>query len=773
MQHRRFRKLCLTSAVLGAFSPLALAGTDSDLAAAPAASDSPASGKDSAVAHLETVTIVADQREVDLQDAAASVSALSSSQLEEANIGNAEDLNGYVPGLQISKGGGSERMISIRGIGSQTPSNFFTQPGVSFHIDGAYITNAIALNMGFLDVDHVEVQRGPQGTVFGAASTGGTINVISKRPAFGIFGGEIESGVGNYNYKHGMAAVNVPVGDDLAFRAVVDDISHDGYTTATGIDGGYGLDDANNTNARISGLWQPTDDVTVLLTYQRYYDRHHGPALKSVDDPDPDPQRVSQDFPAKFAMDMDVVNAIVTWDLPFATFKSTSSYQNMDVAQSYDADRSDYENYGGYDHVATWSTWGKTYTQEFTLASNPGGFIDWVGGVFLLKSDSNELVVEYSGTDPSDPMPILATDTDPSTLPDNLQYATVSNVKRFSWAPFAQGTLNFTDDLRLVLGYRYNDDDYDGWGNSYFAGKAPVDFGSQTSTGKAVLQYDLAPDNMVYASLSRGYKPGGVNPGADGAMLNKPSYKAEIVTAYELGSKNRLLNGDLTMNLAGFYYQYQDMQYVSEDPIPYHDSIGNVPKANVWGAELESTWLTAQDHLQLALNLSWLDGEFPEHYSALGRRAAVAAGDAALADGSAPYAYSDEWYAARAAAAIDVKGNTPPNLADYTGTAAATWFQDIGSYGRWTTRLEYKYRGKYQATIFNDPDADPVGSYWQANLYSAYQPDGEPWRIWLTVTNLTDRDGISGRFIDPYGVTAVSNDHIDPRQFIANFSYSF
>ena len=177
MQELRFRKTLIHSAILSVFCSLPAA-----YAAEPAAD--PDTPED-----IETVTITVDQRQVNLQEAALSVTAVNSDLMEQANIADATDLNGYVPGLQINKSGGSERMVSIRGVGSQTPENFFSHPGVSFHMDGAYITNNIALNMGFLDVEHIEVQRGPQGTAFGAASTGGTLNVISKKPVLDEFFG--------------------------------------------------------------------------------------------------------------------------------------------------------------------------------------------------------------------------------------------------------------------------------------------------------------------------------------------------------------------------------------------------------------------------------------------------------------------------------------------------------------------------------------------------------------------------------------------------------
>ena len=143
MQELRFRKTLIHSAILSVFCSLPAA-----YAAEPAAD--PDTPED-----IETVTITVDQRQVNLQEAALSVTAVNSDLMEQANITDATDLNGYVPGLQINKSGGSERMVSIRGVGSQTPENFFSHPGVSFHMDGAYITNNIALNMGFLDVEHI------------------------------------------------------------------------------------------------------------------------------------------------------------------------------------------------------------------------------------------------------------------------------------------------------------------------------------------------------------------------------------------------------------------------------------------------------------------------------------------------------------------------------------------------------------------------------------------------------------------------------------------
>ena len=759
MQELRFRKTLIHSAILSVFCSLPAA-----YAAEPAAD--PDTPED-----IETVTITVDQRQVNLQEAALSVTAVNSDLMEQANITDATDLNGYVPGLQINKSGGSERMVSIRGVGSQTPENFFSHPGVSFHMDGAYITNNIALNMGFLDVEHIEVQRGPQGTAFGAASTGGTLNVISKKPVLDEFFGEVQASFGNYNYNQGQAAINLPVGDELAIRAVAQTTSHDGYAVSNGIPGGYELDDANNDNSRISAKWQPSDDLSITFIAQHYDAHNNGAALKAIDDPNPDPRVVSQDFPAKFDMTMDVASAIVSWQLSGMTFKSITSYQNMDHAQSFDADRSTIELFNGYDHVATWATSAETVMQEFSLSSSPGGTFDWVIGGFYLNSNSRQYVNEFAGTDPDDLTDILPVDTDPAALPPNLTYAENTAVERTSWAPFLQGTLNFTDDFQITAGIRYNDDGFDAMSSTYYATPSPRTFDTDEVTGKFAMNYQLSKDNMVYTSWSRGYKPGGINGGAVNAMVVSTTIEPEIVDAFEIGSKNQLLDNKLKLNVSAFYYNYKDMQYIQEDPIPYSGGLGNIPEANIWGIEAEASWWLLDDSLQLGINATTLHGEYPMEYYALDRREADAAGAAAIANGDAPYPWSYEWFLARGSATVNVEGNTPPNLPKLAGGINATWFGEMES-GLITARVEYLYRGDYSARIFGT-DVDQVNSYGLLNMFVQYEPDDANWKVWLTATNLTDKAAVAGRFVDPYGSGVVSDEYVAPRQIIANFSYAF
>ena len=736
------------------------------------ADDADGDGDD--IRNMNQITVYGEKRETTLQDAPIALSAITGDILDQAGITDPSQLNGYVPGLMITKSGGSERIVTIRGVGQQTPENFATIPGVSFHVDGAFLPNSIALNMGFFDVDRIEVLRGPQGTVFGQSSTGGSINVITNQPTLDEYKGTFKATLGDYNYVQGFASYNVPIGETAAIRGSIQQTSHDGYATATSIDGGYELDDSDNEHYRIAGLWEPTDKLSTTLSYTLYNDKHNGGALKNINDPNPDIRELTQDYPAKFKLRSELATLNVSYELPFATFKSVTSYQDMTHGQSFDADRLDLETYGGYDHVATWGTDAETFMEELTISSLPDAPFDWITGVFYSNTDSAQYVVEYRelGVTSIPGLPILPKDTLPSEVPANLAYENISTVNRESVAPFFQATIPVMANLNATIGARYNDDKYEGEGASYYAVPTQSTFDTQTWTGKVGLDYDVSEDSMLYASWSRGYKPGGLNGGSSGALTVSTTYDEEIVEAIEFGSKNTFLDGRATLNASVFFNQYENMQFIEEDPIPYSGGIGNIPEAETYGLELEGSYLAFGDQLLLGGNMALLDGEVTADYEALDRRLADLASAAAEATGTI-YPWTYDWFLARQSAAVQVNGNTPPNLADLTYNLYAAWFQPIADHGELTSRIENVYVGDYEARIFNTDGADDVPSYSLWNAYFQYKPTEGPWFVSASITNIGDEEGISGRFVDPYSSGTVSNEYVPPRQLLVTFGFEF
>ena len=787
-QRRKFRSLrwlapCSTLLPLHA----AMAQSAPAAVAAPAAAAS-APAASAPAAQIETVIVTAEKRSGDLQTVPLAVTAISGSTLDKSNVFDLSGLNGTVPGLSIAKSSGFERIVTIRGVGSETPENSFsTQPGVALHIDGVYIANSISLDQSLFDLDHIEVLRGPQGTLYGQSSTGGTINLVTKQPVLKEFSGGGDVSGGNYGLHRERGEINVPLGSEFALRASVQEYAHDGFAHSNVT--GYGLDDAHDHGEKLALLWKPNADFKATLTGQGYAANQHGAAQKSIADPDPNPRSITQDYPSKLKLNSQLYAADLEWSLPQATFKSITSYQWLHHQQQADADRLSYsvlhkaddsESYD-YDDIAAWTTKLQNWTQEFDLSSKPGGKVDWIVGAFGMKQKANQFVAEFSGLGQNPDVSVPADiETNP---PDNLEYGDDSTAHRTSWAAFFQGTYHASDRLRLTMGLRTNHDSYRGVLGSFSganftggAGAAPLTTSTQhysdsKPTGKLETDYDLTSESMVYASVTRGYKPGGLNGNASPVVVSH-TFNPESVTAFELGSKNKLFDNTLRLNVAGFYYKYKDMQYLEVDPVPYNYGTANVPKTDLWGAEIEASYLTMGSRLRLNGNLTAMGGKFEGNYKAIDANTAQN-----VYNTNANCAYGGQYYnpacwAAVEDAAKSLKGNKPAKLPSLQGSANAAYTAPLGS-GQLMSRVEVVYRGSFFYRIFNDSSLDRVPAYTIWNLHFEYQPEDSNWTYSLTGSNMSNRAGVNSRFTDPYGRGATSQEYIAPRQVVGTVAYAF
>jgi iron complex outermembrane receptor protein len=286
---------------------------------------------------------------------------------------------------------------------------------------------------------------------------------------------------------------------------------------------------------------------------------------------------------------------------------------------------------------------------------------------------------------------------------------------------------------------------------------------------------------MLYASWTRGFKPGGINSAASsgGSAYEalgwtdaiQPTYKQETVDSFEMGSKNRFIGDTLQLNASAFLYNYKNMQFLEEDPVLFGEGISNAPKARVYGLELESIYAPTE-HLRFDASMSWLEGEFTASYAALDPTAAAAAQNAA---GYPDWLFWSNFYAAavaRDSARANIEGNRIPKLPRWQGNIAATWNGEVGP-GTLTARAQLIYRGKYQYRLFNDGDVDLTPAYTQVNAMLRYEPEGTNTNVTLRAINLFDKDGINSRFSDPYGSAQVMDTYIPPRQVILSVGYKF
>lgn len=757
---------------------------------------------------LAEIIVTASKTDISLQQANLAATAVTADVLAMSNITDITGLNGSVPGLVVAKSGGAERIITIRGIGSETPENTNTQPGVSYHVDGVYVFSSIAANAAFIDVGQVEVLRGPQGTTFGQGSTGGTINVVSRQPVLGEFGANGEMGYGNYNLFKLTGGMNVPVGDTMAIRVAGQFNKRDGYAIATDVVGHgdrYELDDQDDYGWKASVLWKPIDALSITLSTIQFSSDTNGPAQKNLLDPVDDPRILTQDYPGRSVVDTQLYYANVALDLDFATIKSITSYQKLHSEQSWDADGLTADLFydvtynplifGGtrYDHVAAWESDTESWTQEVNISSNGNGPLKWIVGGVYLKSTNDQYVLEYRGDDDELVRPALPLDTpfdDPAVA--FITYAELSSITREAWAAYFQSTYDITDQFSVTGGIRYNKDKYYGAGatisdtDDYTSGPFlqpdPTEgYSTAEWTGKLALEYRITPRNMLYASYTRGFKPGGINSSAAGGNSSylalgwdsgiAPTYLPETVNSFEIGSKNRFFDNTVQFNAAGFYYDYSNLQFLDEDAVLYGEGTANAPGARIYGVELEGSWLIT-DTLTFDASASVMGGKFDEDYFALDP---VKAGDAQDAAGFPGYLFWSNFYAAsvaREGARENINGNSIPKLPGFQGSAALTYKGQLGP-GELTARAQYLYRGKFFYRVFNDEYYDLTPAYDTVNLFAKYQLETAPIYFSASVTNLFNVDGVNSRFSDPYGSAQGFQTFIAPRQAIFSVGFEF
>jgi iron complex outermembrane receptor protein len=798
---RRRRRLILSTCVAAAGFAAPLAVRAADPAPPPgAAAGAPAPG-----AQVGEVIVTAERRAVDIQKSPLAITALSPRQLDAAFVNNAQGLNGLAPGLEITKASGFENLVSIRGVGSETPENSLTTvPGVSLFIDGVYIANTISLDQSLFDISDIEVLRGPQGALYGESSIGGAIIINTIQPQLNTFSGKADFSAGNYDLFRERGEVNIPIGDQFALVLSAQKYDHDGFTQDVAIPG-FRLDDAHDESGKAELLWKPNDHFSATLTGEIYQSDQHGDAQKNINDPEPSPWQVFQDYPAHFRLTTQLYHLNLEYDGPWFEIKSVSAYQDLEHTQKEDSSRSAYSLIGEWDDVAAWNTAVHNMNQEIDILSLPGAKFQWIGGVFVMQQTTHQFVEEFECTTsafqapcPAPPpyvygaIPALETETTSQIIAaaPSLAYGNNSHAVHKTAAVFAQGTYPILDNLRITGGIRYNYDyDADPSRNFAASGTSFADNKATTSepTWRLEADWDVTSDNMLYLSGARGYKPGGAN-GSIGQAVVQPTFLPETSTAVEFGSKNLFLDQTLRLNASLFYAIHDNFQYIETDPAPFLGGIANVPRVDTYGAEFEGNWTSPDTHLRIEGNLALEHGEVVGTYRTIdstianmfegpnftgGFEDATFGPCAYYADYGYGYtAASRACYAQVEANATNVAGKSPPDMPNVSGSVAASYRFDF-PWGSITPRIQEVYRGSEWARIFNAANLDWVPSYEVTNVYIEFAPTNSRLRLTLTGTNIFDVAGINSKYTDPYGTFTTSEQFIAPAQVIGTIAYSW
>ncbi|MDC0347752.1 TonB-dependent receptor [Gammaproteobacteria bacterium] len=749
---------------------------------------------------IEDVIVTAEKRSESVQDISQSVTAITEDDLDAKNINSFVDLSAIVPGVTVAKNEGYKTVISIRGVGNETNQNAIAAPSVAFHMDGIFIASPFSLQTDFIDVERIEVLRGPQGTLFGQNSTGGAINVISKKPSTEGYSNSSDVTLGSYSQSKFRSSSNIPLSDKLATRFSFSTNKRDGFSE--NIVTGQELDDANSLSIRSDWLYE-LSDVSTLRVFGQYFEiDRNGSAMRGIDDTSGDARRLSQDTISNHDLTSMVVAAIYENDLGFANLKVMASIQDDDISVTRDNDR---HNFGDLVGVIPGLGSGATYqraefapetsivetnTFEINLVSNEPifGALDWTVGAFYMEHDIENHIRGYRDNNNdgqityecSSPLAVIGSCYEHdygipgrfAVFDAEYDFVTDAFPSRESYSIYAQTTYSFNDDFRLVSGIRYSEDTFTtNVSNFYnvdvFEAAGEVD----KVTGKIVGEYDLSDQTMAYWSISQGFKPGGSNltygyTEAEDIIAERPvapamvfqTYQSETIEAFEVGIKTDLLDGKARANIAVFTYDYDNLQFQATDPDPYRGGVANIPQSEMNGIEVEFTALLS-DSLTMDMNLAFLDSEVTSSYEVL--------------DNVDVYQYFFGEEDLRYGLREDVQGNKLAKSPEFTADINLTYETTLASGNEFSSIVQFIRRGDFEQRVSNNSLVDSIDAYNLFNVTASIDFVSSNTGIDFMLLNIADKDGINSSMTDVFGVAATGLEYIAPRQFMVRFRREF
>ena len=746
---------------------------------------------------IDEVIVTAEKRVESLQDVSKAVTALSSDEIERKNIVDFVGLSAIAPGVTVAKNEGYKTIISIRGVGDETNQNAIAAPSVALHMDGIFIASKFSLRTDFIDLDRIEVLRGPQGTLFGQNSTGGTVNVINTAPSFDALTGKVDLTLGDYDLTKARGGINIPLSDTVATRFSWITTDHDGFSE--NLVNGQDLDDTFHTTFRSDWLFDLSDTSSLRLFAQFFEAENNGAAMKGLDDPTPDPRQLRQDSASVYELTSEIVAGIFNSDLGFANLKILASMQEDDIYVSRDNDRHNFGDIHSSGPMAGFpynrseyrpeTSVVETSTFEINLISNEPlfGNIDWILGAFYFDHEIDNNIYEVKDVNnnkqadlmdgqftPYTHAPICATNPFEgicfAAYDAELGFVSEAYPTRESQSVYGQATVNINEANRVVFGMRYTEDEFSSDVTNFFGLQTfLISDDLDETTGRLAYEYDVDENTMVYISYTKGFKPGGSNltfgypmdaegfGAAPAPQLIFPIFESEMIDAYEVGLKTDFMDGRMRANVSAFSYDYENLQFQSTDPDIYRGGVANIPESEMKGLELELIGLVSES-LSFDLRVAYLDTEITSSYEALDNLQAEL-----YFFGEEPIRYSLR---------ENLQGNELAKSPELTANIGIEYTADT-AYGLLTTTAELIYRGDFQQRVFNNPIVDQVDSYTITNFTASLDLPGDQWGIDLMLLNAGDKDGMNSSMTDVFGVAGTGIEYIPPRQIMGRVSYEF
>lgn len=588
--------------------------------ASPVAAQTSSVADDQASAEgLGTIIVTATKRSENLQDVPVSISAISSEQLLSRGVTATNDLGSVVPNLQVSSQyGETSPNFSMRGVGVANEFNANTASPIGVYVDEVSQTFRYTHGAQLFDLDRVEVLRGPQGTLFGRNTTGGAVNIYTRKPKLEGNNGYLMAGYGNFDRWRMQGAAEVTlVPDEVGLRVAFNRAKGDGYfkevDTANGAQKSYGSSDNMAVRANLRVRPNENLDINIQGFYSKDdpigYPEHYIGLIGGAGGKDffgntrdggttpggaacCDFKEVSLDKGGKFITKVGGAALNVNYTLSDAvSFTSVTGYNESRYSLDIDNDGTPSDVY-----FIKYRSEAKDFSQDFRVNYNSDRFKGLLGVYYAADSiTSDNLVLAYN----------ILPDAAPGTLPQNWLPGIANsfnvnfgyNQKRKTFAAYSEGTYDATDKLSLTLGLRYTKDKVDFLnafstpvtdddGVDLFDIYSDYNLNNKYSnwSGRAIANYAWTDDVKTYASFSRGYRSATYN--GFGFVSQAAVYYVvpERLDSYELGFKTRFADDRLQLNGALFHYEYKKQQ-VTE--VVAGVSFLRSLDAKVDGAELE------------------------------------------------------------------------------------------------------------------------------------------------------------------------------------------
>ncbi|HVY81340.1 MAG TPA: TonB-dependent receptor [Steroidobacteraceae bacterium] len=708
---------------------------------------------------LEEVTVTARKRAENMQTTPVAVTAFTTASLARLGVENVADLGEHVANLSMisGQGGGtSQSQISIRGVG-QSDFILTADQSVGLYVDGVYIPRSLGAALDLIDVQRIEVLRGPQGTLFGRNTTAGAVQIISAPPADHL-AASVEATAGSFGRADFKGSVNVPLGSErLLSRFSVASLNQDGYgyRFAQHTDGA----DTEVQAARAQFRMIFTDATQADLVLDGSRKRGHAglETLVSVDPTDPllalynglltsqglapvDARWITSDPNDSWASernrdDNDIRGAALTLTHEAAgtTFRSITAYRQIRAASGYSFAPSPYpvaeQELNLRQHQ--WS-------QELQLGGSAlDRRLDWITGLYYFREQAaDDQVVPFF-------QPVVASGGTAVRVPGGFSFESFISQKTESAAAFGQGTYHLTDRLSTTFGARYTHEKKtleSALQGAFVRAPGTVDDSWSNVSPRLGLEYAFKDGLFGYGSISRGFRSGGFN-GRNTTPDPPLAYDPEKITAYELGLKMQPPGGRWRLNTAAFYYDYSDFQGLTLTSFSgITVTVGNIADVKLWGAEFD---LQARPHERLELSVS--GGYTHQHIARVDPNAR-----------------------------LTLRPDTRlVNAPEWTGSVAADWTAWSGAKWLLTLHGDYSFKSSVEFFLPNYPDEGQPG-YGLTNARLILAPREKQWSLELFGENLTNREyRIFAENGTALGVAATSAVYGRPREWGLRARYDF